>query len=162
MKATLDAMQAWLKDETTSELFLQDLRALANFIYGWWDTRNKREGAFCYPWNRHLSACQPVGARSCVFSSKGPWQQNRKHSIHDASCFISIFRAISTRIAILISGRLAVLASTKERFPGPVNCSCAAPACTLQAFHSLAVVLIAAQRRELDRRQREQITQFKT
>ena len=60
MKATLDAMQAWLKDETTSELFLQDLRALANFIYGWWDTRNKREGAFCYPWNRHLSACQPV------------------------------------------------------------------------------------------------------
>lgn len=46
VKATLDGMQAWLKDETTSELFLQDLRALANFIYGWWDTRNKREGAF--------------------------------------------------------------------------------------------------------------------
>ena len=52
VKGTLDTLQAWLKDETTPDLFLQDLRGLANFIYGWWDTRNKREGGYCCLYGR--------------------------------------------------------------------------------------------------------------
>ncbi len=47
VKATLDTLQPWLKDETTSDLFLQDLRGLITFIYGWWDARNKRESMYC-------------------------------------------------------------------------------------------------------------------
>ncbi|KAK9822561.1 hypothetical protein WJX74_004715 [Apatococcus lobatus] len=66
VKATLDSLQAWLKDETTPDLCLQDLRGLANFIYGWWDTRNKREGGGdkSVPKRRRLLGELPEGAHS--------------------------------------------------------------------------------------------------
>lgn len=45
VRETLEGLSAWLKDETSPDLFLAELKQLAAHAQDWWENRTKREGA---------------------------------------------------------------------------------------------------------------------
>lgn len=50
VKVVLDTIADWIREDSTPEAFLQELKELVAYCESWWDNRTKREGA---------SSCSP-------------------------------------------------------------------------------------------------------
>ena len=46
VRETLVSLAAWLRDGSSPEIFLAELKELAAYCEEWWENRTKREGAF--------------------------------------------------------------------------------------------------------------------
>ena len=46
VKVVLDTIADWIREDSSPEAFLQELKELVAYCESWWDNRTKREGAF--------------------------------------------------------------------------------------------------------------------
>ena len=44
VKVVLDTIADWIREDSTPEAFLQELKELVAYCENWWDNRTKREG----------------------------------------------------------------------------------------------------------------------
>lgn len=47
VKVVLDTIADWIREDSSPEAFLQELKELVAYCESWWDNRTKREGTCC-------------------------------------------------------------------------------------------------------------------